>query len=78
MTSGITIWNVDQKGRILVPKSVRKELVIGDQMLVEHQKDRIILTPAKPIRNPVEFLSSLNVKTRKTPVEMKREAEQVF
>ena len=78
MNSGITVWNVDRKGRILVPKNVRRELVMGDQVLVEREKTWIILKPTKKIDDPIDFLSSLNVKTRKTPVEMKREAEQGF
>lgn len=36
-----------------------------------------ILHSVKKIDDPIAFLSSFNIKTKKTPVEMKREAEAI-
>ena len=34
--------------------------------------------PQSKIEDPIDFLSSISIKTKKSPVEMKREAEKVF
>ncbi|MBI4154523.1 hypothetical protein HY498_00350 [Candidatus Woesearchaeota archaeon] len=80
MKSGIkySLLEIDNKGRIHIPIKLRKNIGLGNQVLAEIEKKAIILRPLERIENPVEFLSSLNVKTKKTPVEMKREAELVF
>ena len=79
MNSGKSLLlHVDKKGRIHVPAPLRKELGIEGDVLAEKHKNTLLLQPMKPIRDPVAFLSSINVKTTKTPVEMKREAEGFF
>lgn len=72
------LLNVDGKGRVHIPIEVRKEMGIHDQVLLEREKGLLILKPVKKIGDPIEFLSSISVKTKKTPVEMKKEAEKVF
>jgi len=37
-----------------------------------------VLRPVKKIEDPVGFLYSISVKTKKTPVGMKRDAEKGF
>ena len=80
MKSGIkyTLLSVDKKGRMHLPRELRENLGIADQVLVEKERGTLIVKPVKKIDDPVMFLSSLNVKTKKSPVEMKREAEAVF
>ena len=75
--SGITttMLDVDGKGRIHVPLFIRQTLGIEEQVIVEVEKGLLIVRPVKKIDDPVAFLSSCNIKTKKTPVEMKREAE---
>ena len=51
---------------------------IEDSIIMETQRNTLVLKPLKKIEEPLAFLSSINVKTKKTPVEMKREAELVF
>ena len=80
MKSGIkyNLLDVDGKGRIHLPLQLRKEIGIENQVLVEREEDLLILKPIKKIEDPIKFLSSINIKTKKTPVEMKRDAEQAF
>ncbi|HLD57662.1 MAG TPA: AbrB/MazE/SpoVT family DNA-binding domain-containing protein [archaeon] len=80
MKSGIkyNLLDVDGKGRVHIPKGIREEMGIQNQVVVEREKDLLILRPIKTIGNPIEFLSKISVKTKKSPVEMKREAEGVF
>jgi len=72
------ILSVDKKGRLHIPMELRKEAGIKDQVLVEREKDILILRSVKEIEDPIKFLSSISVKTKKSPVEMKREAEKGF
>ncbi len=80
MKSGIkyNLLDVDGKGRIHLPKELREEIGIEDHVLVERERDLLILKPVKKIVDPIKFLSSISVKTKKSPVEMKRETEHVF
>ena len=70
--------NLDNKGRILLPKELREELELGNQVLLEKKGKELIIKPLKKIEDPLEFLCSINIKTKKTPLEMKREAEEMF
>ncbi len=79
MTGGKgTLLHVDKKGRIHVPIRLREELGIGDQVLAEKRENVLMLQPMRKISDPLKFLCSINIKTKKTPVEMKREAENGF
>ncbi len=80
MASGInySILNVDKKGRVQLPSDIRKNMKIEDSIIMETERNTLVLKPLKKIEEPLAFLSSINVKTKKTPVEMKREAELVF
>jgi len=72
------LLNVDQKGRVHLPKEVRKLLKIEDHVIAEVEGNRLVIKPTEKIDDPLAFLSSINVKTKKSPVEMKREAEGVL
>ncbi len=80
MISGTTtaVLDVDGKGRIHVPLPIRQALGIEEQVVVEVEKGFLLIRPVKRIEDPVAFLASFNIKTKKTPVEMKREAEVCF
>lgn len=79
MASGTyALLNVDGKGRVHLPIELRKQMKIEDTVLVEVEKNLLILKPMQKIEDPISFLADINVKTHKTPVEMKREAEAVF
>lgn len=69
---------VDKKGRIQLPLEVREAAGIYGQVLIEKEKGELHIKPLPNIADPVKFLSSLNIKTKKSPVEMKKEAEDVF
>jgi len=77
MTSG-TIAAVDKKGRLLIPKTLRDLIGIEEDVLLAPEKDILMVRPLKKIKDPLEFLTSIQFKTRLTPVQMKREAEQVL
>lgn len=64
----------DEKGRLLIPKKMRR--LLGRKVTLKAKGKNIVITPVT--RNPIEVLASLQVKTKKTPVQMKREAEEVF
>lgn len=72
------LLGVDGKGRVHLPRELRKDMGIEDQVLVEREEELLILRPVKKIGDPIKFLSSISIKTKRTPVEMKREAEHVF
>lgn len=80
MVGGKTIGllNVDRKGRLHLPLSLREEMGMNDQVVAETEGDVLLLKPLKKIGDPIQFLLSLQIKTKKTPLEMKREAEAVF
>lgn len=79
MVSGKSFLSVlDQKGRLHIPLKVREEMGIYGQVLVEEKQNTLIIKPLLKIDNPLSYLASLNIKTKKTPCEMKREAEEVF
>lgn len=69
---------VDGKGRVHLPAALRKELGIKQEVLVERQGAALLLRPLAPLGDPVAFLSSIRIKTTQTPIQMKREAEEVF
>lgn len=70
------ILDVDKKGRILVPAEMRKELKLAQQVVAEKEEGFLVLKPLKEIEDPVDFLFSIKLKTKKTPLELKREAEK--
>ncbi len=72
------VARVDKKGRIHLPMSLREELGIAEQVVVNQQNNELRVRALPKITNPITFLSGLCVKTKKTPVEMKRESEEVF
>lgn len=78
MISGKLILPVDKKGRIHVPRELREEVGITDQIIMVQQDHELIIKPLSKIEDPLKFLLSINIKTKKTPLEMKREAEGVF
>ncbi len=80
MTSGAEyiLLPVDKKGRIHLPKKLREDLGISEHVVAEKESDMLILKPTKKISDPLTFLTSFQIKTKKTPVEMKREAEEGF
>lgn len=80
MRSGMkyNLLNVDKKGRLHIPMDLRKKAGIKDQVIVEKEKNLLIVRPVSKIKDPVEFLASISIKTKKTPLEMKRESEKVF
>ena len=59
MKSGIkyNLLNVDGKGRMHLPMDIRTEMGIEDQVIVEREKDILILRPVKKIEDPIKFLS---------------------
>lgn len=61
-----------------VPQYLREEMGLGDQVVVHREKQALVVEPLAKIENPLGFLSSLHIKTKKTPLEMKRETEEVF
>ena len=73
-----SLLHVDGKGRMHIPLHLRKRLGIHDKVIVEIGSNAFTVKPMKKIDDPIAFLSSLRVKTKKTPVEMKREAEEGF
>ena len=78
MISGKLILSIDKKGRIHLPRELREEIGITDQIIMVPQDHELIIKPLPKIDDPVKFLSSINIKTKKTPLEMKREAEEVL
>lgn len=79
MKSGnYNICKVDKKGRIQLPMQVREQVGIYGQVLLEQDKVGLKIKPLPKIEDPIQYLASINIKTKKNPVEMKREAEDVF
>ena len=72
------LLNVDKKGRLHLPKYLRKSARIKNQVIVKIENHNLIIKAIEEIEDPIEFLSSIKIKTKKTPVEMKREAESLF
>lgn len=72
------VLSVDKKGRILVPSNIRHDLHIEDHVAAQVTKEGIHIAPLRPIKDPLAMLTSIKVKTSKTPVQMKREAEEGF
>ena len=80
MKSGTSysLLNVDGKGRVHLPIEIRKQIGIEDKVMVEIENNMLVLKPVEKIEDPIAFLSSINIKTKKSPLEMKRESERVF
>ena len=80
MVSGISyaLLNIDGKGRLHIPLEWRKRISLGNKVLVELGKKELLVKPIARIDDPIAFLPSLNIKTKKSPVEMKRQAELGF
>ncbi len=72
------LLDVDPKGRVHLPMEVRKLLKIEGHVIAEIEEERRVIKPTEKIDNPLAFLYSINAKTKKSPVEMKREAEEVL
>ncbi len=79
MTRGKSyLLSFDQKGRLHIPLKVREEAGMYGQVLVEEKQHTLVIKPLPRIDDPLAYLASINIKTKKTPVQMKREAEEVF
>ena len=79
MSSGKSVMlKMDSKGRIVIPAELRKEMSISHAVIAKTDKGRILLKPLERIEDPLEYLSSIKIRTKKTPVQMKREAEEAF
>lgn len=72
------VLNVDKKGRVHLPLEWRRRLKIKNYVVVEQEKQMLIIKPVEDIGDPISYLSSIHVKTKKSPLEMKREAEMEF
>ena len=77
-TKQLAILKVDGKGRVHLPIELRKRMKIEDQLIAKEEKNTLVMKPIKKIEDPVAFLSSIKFKTKKSPKEMKREAEALF
>ncbi len=77
-TTKFILAEIDNKGRILIPKTLRRHIGITDQVIIEEDDNKLIIKAAGKGEDPIKVLSSIAIKTKKTPVEMKREAEEVF
>lgn len=72
------ICKVDKKGRIQLPLMVREEAGMYGQVALHQEKSGFKIMPLPKLGDPLKFLTTINIKTKKNPVEMKREAEGVF
>jgi len=72
------VCKVDKKGRIQLPLVVREESGIYGEIVLEKIKNDLYLKPLGKMDRPLEFLSSINIKTKKSIIQMKREAEEVL
>lgn len=65
---------VEEKGRILIPKSLREELDLkpGKKLLIEKRDKEIILKPAIDIRKFISELRGCVKKSKIKPKEIKR------
>ncbi len=69
---------VDGKGRIQVPATLRNEIGIGREVLAERYEQGLLIRPLPTIVDPIAFLSSINLKTKKSPLELKKEADRML
>ena len=70
------VLRVDRKGRVLVPKELREELEMESEVIAEKRGKTLVLKPVEKIGDPIKFLASFRIKSKKTPVEMKHEAQE--
>lgn len=65
---------LEEKGRILLPKSIREELKlkVGQEFLVEKRKKEIILKPALDLKKFSLELRGCVKKSKVKPLEVKR------
>jgi len=68
---------VDGKGRIVIPKNIRRQLNIGRQVRLRVEDNKIIL---EPVRDPLDELAELVVESKitasKEPEKISQIAEQ--
>lgn len=68
----MSILELDSKGRLTIPKQIRKSLNIGQKILIINAGDHLKIIPLPP--NPLQILhGSLNIK--KPFKELRKQAE---
>ncbi len=71
------IVKVDGKGRIVIPKNIRRQLNIGRHVILRIEDNKIVL---EPIRDPLDELAELVVESKiiasKEPEKISQIAEQ--
>lgn len=69
---------VDGRGRIQLPKGVREQYGIKDRVVLEKHVGALEIKTPKSREDALDFLLSLNFKSDKTPLQMKKEAQKAF
>ena len=72
------LLHLDKKGRVHLPIALREKMGAANEVVAETENGLLVLRPLARIDDPVKFLAELQIKTKKTPLEMKREAEEGF
>ena len=74
------ILDLDEKGRLLIPKEIRDKLELKGGIVAETHENALVLKSIKVAKDPLKHLTSLNVKgtAKKTPLQLKREAQKAM
>ena len=70
----IGITEFEEKGRILIPKQIREELMLkpGQKVLVEAKDQELIIKPSKNIDKFISELSGCVKRSKIKPLEIKK------
>ncbi len=76
----VYVTKVTKKGQTSIPQDFREELGIeeGDEVVWYKEGHWLRMEAKKSIKNPLEVLSKLRIKGKKTALQLTQEAEQEF
>ncbi len=69
--------SLDKKGRIVIPSAIREKYGLEEVELRE-ENGKIVLEPIQHIDDPIAYLASFSIKTKKSPKELKKEAQELM
>ena len=67
----VGIVEMDQKGRLLIPAELRKELN-ADEFILERLKEGILLKPIPKIKDPIEHAKKIAIKDTRSVKEIRK------
>lgn len=68
---------MDKKGRIVIPSMLREKYMF-EEVEIHEESGKLIIEGMEKITDPIAYLASIKIKTKKSPKEMKKEVQKLM